>query len=103
MVNASGIASILLILSATVVCGLADKQQASFEELYEKYGAKQMTPRLRSHISGNSFLQVTSGLSVKGAGGCEVCVYVVENKQMHQPFLCRGLKDPAYQQTCGVH
>ena len=37
---------------------------------------------------------------VSAAGGCEVCVYVVENKQMHQPFLCRGLKDPAYQQTC---
>ena len=33
------------------------------------------------------------------ASACEVCVYVVENKQMHQPFLCRGLKDPAYQQT----
>ena len=41
-----------------------------------------------------------SQLEMKGASDCEVCVYVVENKQMHQPFLCRGLKDPAYQQTC---
>jgi len=40
-----------------------------------------------------------SQLEMKGASDCEVCVYVVENKQMHQPFLCRGLKDPAYQQT----
>ena len=41
-----------------------------------------------------------SGAGVMGAAAsCEVCVYVVENKQMHQPFLCRGLKDPAYQQS----
>jgi hypothetical protein len=36
----------------------------------------------------------------KPAGGCEVCVYVVENKEQHQPFLCRGLKPPQYQQSC---
>ena len=30
-------------------------------------------------------------------GGCEVCVYVIENKEQHQPYLCRGLKDPNYQ------
>ena len=100
MLRISTTTSIALLFLMTVVCGLADKQQPSFKELYEKYGAKQMTPRLRSHISGSSFLEVASGVSVKGAGGCEVCVYVVENKQMHQPFLCRGLKDPAYQQTC---
>lgn len=33
-------------------------------------------------------------------GQCEVCVYVVENKEQHQPYLCRGLKDPSYQ-VCG--
>ena len=43
----------------------------------------------------------SAGVSA-AAGGCEVCVYVVENKQMHQPFLCRGLKDPAYQQTVSI-
>lgn len=32
--------------------------------------------------------------------GCEVCVYVVESKQQHQPYLCRGLKDPNYQKSC---
>ena len=52
----------------------------------------------------SSLLEVASSASAKvgvsgAASGCEVCVYVVENKQMHQPFLCRGLKDPAYQQT----
>ena len=38
MVNASGIASILLILSATVVCGLADKQQASLKSYTKSMG-----------------------------------------------------------------
>jgi len=43
-----------------------------------------------------SFLEV----GTKGAqSGCEVCVYVIENKEQHQPFLCRGLKAPSQQQT----
>lgn len=51
--------------------------------------------------------QSSAAAGVTGAAAsCEVCVYVVENKQMHQPFLCRGLKDPAYQQSvstcCGM-
>jgi len=49
----------------------------------------------------SSFLEVSAGVNVrKPAGGCEVCVYVVENKEQHQPFLCRGLKPPQYQQSC---
>lgn len=51
----------------------------------------------------SSFVEVASQTSVvakKAAGGCEVCVYVVENKEQHQPFLCRGLKPPQYQQSC---
>lgn len=55
----------------------------------------------------SSLLEVASKTSATAgvtgaASGCEVCVYVVENKQMHQPFLCRGLKDPAYQQTVSL-
>lgn len=30
---------------------------------------------------------------------CEVCTYVLENKEMLQPYLCRGLKDPSQQLT----
>lgn len=52
------------------------------------------TSLLEVAAKAQSKAEVTSA-----ASGCEVCVYVVENKQMHQPFLCRGLKDPAYQQT----
>lgn len=33
-------------------------------------------------------------------GLCEVCSYVLENKMQHQPYLCKGLKDPNYQQIC---
>lgn len=31
-------------------------------------------------------------------GGCEVCIYVIQNKAQHQPFLCRGLRAPSQQQ-----
>jgi hypothetical protein len=56
-------------------------------------------------ISTNMKMLTKAGLGAgtkagRMQGGCEVCVYVIENKEMHQPFLCRGLKDPAYQQTC---
>lgn len=43
---------------------------------------------------------VTSFLQVGSQSPCEVCIYVIENKEQHQPFLCRGLKDPAQQQGC---
>ena len=33
-------------------------------------------------------------------GLCEVCMYVMENKMQHQPYLCKGLKDPHYQNIC---
>lgn len=33
----------------------------------------------------------------KPVGMCEVCVYVMENHEQRQPYLCRGLKDPNYQ------
>jgi len=33
-------------------------------------------------------------------GMCEVCMYVLENKQQHQPYLCKGLKDSHYQSIC---
>merc|ERR1711865_237342 len=38
--------------------------------------------------------------TAEAMGRCEVCVYVIENKEGHQPYLCRGLRDPHYQQTC---
>lgn len=34
------------------------------------------------------------------AGACEVCTYVIQNKQNGQPYLCRGLTDPGYQKAC---
>jgi biopolymer transport protein ExbD len=33
-------------------------------------------------------------------GLCEICNYVIENKQRRQPYLCRGLKDANYQKYC---
>ena len=89
----------------------------SYEALTLKYGVETLDEKGvekyldenglngRSHRTmpqGTSFLQIaTKALAKVGviANGCEICNYVMENKQMHQPFLCRGLKDPAQQQT----
>ena len=32
--------------------------------------------------------------------GCEVCVHALENKNNNQPFLCRNIRHPKYQQDC---
>eukprot|EP00742_Colponemidia_sp_Colp-10_P000534 GILJ01000582.1.p1 GENE.GILJ01000582.1~~GILJ01000582.1.p1 ORF type:complete len:348 (+),score=44.36 GILJ01000582.1:71-1045(+) len=54
-----------------------------------------------SMIPPSSFMELSSSMSASGTPGrCEVCVYVIENKEQHQHYLCRGLKDPAYQQIC---
>jgi len=41
-----------------------------------------------------------NGQEFSTVGLCEVCIYVLENKMQRQPFVCRGLKDPSYQQIC---
>jgi len=47
------------------------------------------------------------GGSADGGGGaasnaesCEVCVYILENKQQHQSYLCRSLTAKSQQQIC---
>jgi len=46
--------------------------------------------------------QVTQqvGSASRPNGLCDVCRYVIENKQRRQPYLCRGLKDANYQKYC---
>ena len=98
---------------------LVPAESLSYEALSRKYGVETLDAAgvaayvaehgLDRHVppsgqaaAGASFLQVASKALAKVgviANGCEICNYVMENKQMHQPFLCRGLKDPAQQQT----
>lgn len=96
--------------------GLINRTEKLFRDTLAKYHAK--TPQLKQLLAANaantaaklsrpstagpqSFLEVESGASATGMeGACEVCVYVLENKQMRQPFLCRGLKAAQYQQVC---
>jgi len=47
--------------------------------------------------TSSSSASASSGSEAAMVGACEVCVYVIENKEQHQPYLCRGLKDPNYQ------
>ena len=70
-----------------------------------KHGLDRHVPPSGQAAAGASFLQVASKALAKVgviANGCEICNYVMENKQMPQPFLCRGLKDPAQQQTVRI-
>lgn len=38
-----------------------------------------------------------AGSSAGGSDECDVCTYALENKEMLQPYLCRGLRDPQQQ------
>ena len=97
--------------------GLINRTEKLFRDTLAKYHAK--TPQLKQLLAANaansaakfgrpsntagpqSFLEVESGVvATSMEGACEVCVYVLENKQMRQPFLCRGLKAAQYQQVC---
>ena len=54
-------------------------------------------------VTLSSQMEPVSPLNTAEAmGRCEVCVYVIENKEGHQPYLCRGLRDPHYQQTVRI-
>lgn len=75
------------------LCAAAASAEASIEREHEALVAK-----YSSGADPVSFLQTQAQVG-RAQGGCEVCVYVVENKQQHQPYLCRGLRDPAYQQS----
>eukprot|EP00753_Platysulcus_tardus_P007260 PLAT1500.1.p1 GENE.PLAT1500.1~~PLAT1500.1.p1 ORF type:complete len:183 (+),score=55.69 PLAT1500.1:64-612(+) len=104
-----------LLAVATVQAAPTGMTLPSYEELIAKYGAaargeEEAPPSWSAAVAagaaaageeeeGDALIQ--TGMTTRlPQGACEVCVYVVENKQMRQPFLCRGLKDPAYQQTC---
>lgn len=62
--------------------------------------------RARDNATSSSFLQIRSTGDDNGDGpqnfvaSCDVCTYVLNNKIQRQPYLCRGLKDPAYQRSC---
>ena len=56
-------------------------------------------PTFAKELATASFLELGAKTGA-AQSACEVCVYVLENKQQHQPFLCRGLKSPSQQQTC---
>ncbi len=68
-------------------------------------GAQGSSPALRGVLSpAQSPLEpwpAAAGLVQTGAkaaaSACEICIYVMENKAINQPYLCRGLKDPASQ------
>lgn len=90
------IALVCVVAMAGASAARAEHRQdaAQYERLLHKYGYNATRAEVEAAL-GTSFLQVQA----KEAGGCEVCMYVIENKQHHQPYLCRGIKDPAYQQT----
>lgn len=57
-------------------------------------GAQDLVPR--DWLQASSLLQAGAGAGAE-VDPCQVCTYVLENKGVNQPYLCRGLKDPASQ------
>jgi hypothetical protein len=119
---------LLLLCAAGAVANLA-QPQTSFAELVDKYmnaewrdeylvllqedpaagadGAaaapqpsQPAQPSPGSSSGSSAGAGLGSGTESAMVGACEVCVYVIENKEQHQPYLCRGLKDPNYQKGC---
>lgn len=83
----------------TLIHGFSGSDVPSYESLLKKYSDKSPNLRASSVDSALSFLQTSVSMS-KAVDGCDICVYVIQNKELHQPFLCRGLKEPSQQQTC---
>jgi len=79
--------------------GAPDFDMSKYWEEHPEYALEMFGINQNSKKDNNtmSLLQVGTG---KAQSACEVCVYVIENKEQHQPFLCRGLKAPSQQQTC---
>jgi len=80
-----------------------------FDTLMQKYADSEWKEEYTSllQVSEESEGSSSGGGSSGGGGAeaslvgaCEVCVFVIENKEQHQPYLCRGLKDPNYQKAC---
>lgn len=59
-----------------------------------------MTPGL---VETGSTLHVNTGAGIaEPVELCEICQYVLNNKMQLQPFLCRGMEEPAEQRGCTV-
>jgi len=91
-------------LSLAADAAASGPEGSSFLEVSSQTSAKaqhQLTAHsTESSESGASGSSSGSGSEAALVGSCEVCIFVVENKQQHQPYLCRGLKDPNYQKAC---
>jgi len=49
--------------------------------------------------AANGAPAAAAGADGGGSDECDVCTYVLENKELLQPYLCRGLNDPSQQMT----
>jgi hypothetical protein len=68
----------------------ADEEETSEEEEAE------------TESEDTALLQVSAGATAKAADdieNCEVCTYIVANKEQHQSYLCRGLAAESQQKV----
>jgi len=98
----------LLLVVASLVCAsqvqyLDNMPDDALMEVGEEGGP---TPGNQAeHAKGG---QQTPGGRGPAAGGppandvenCEVCVYILENKEQHQSYLCRSLQEQSQQKVC---
>lgn len=92
---------------------LSNNAAAALPRFQSSLGRAMDDPPVTPPASGGAAPAASSGTAaVAGAGAsaggavaggsdeCDVCTYVIENKEMQQPYLCRGLRTPAQQTTC---
>lgn len=65
--------------------------------------AEPVMPGALDDVQTGAVAQGLVGGDSGSADPCAVCTYVLQNKILKQPYLCRGLKQPSYQKQVSVH
>lgn len=77
--------------------GYTDSTNADMEKVYNDTA---FVGAMRKLLNENDRIESLTNDYSTSTGLCEVCTYVITNKEQHQPYLCRGLADPSYQKAC---
>lgn len=102
--------ALLLAVASTATASLSEDQSLimdTFHRSVNEFAHAEWKEEYLSLVEVSSTVSEESGEGGGGSeselvGACEVCVFVIENKEQHQPYLCRGLKDPNYQKAVRI-
>lgn len=98
--KASGLAAAVMLVLAISSCALAMSLERPSPQAQSPNYQLQKSSFLQTKEAEGSAAAVSEDDGGRPVGFCDVCRYVVENKERRQPYLCRGLKDANYQRYC---